>query len=291
MNITSSKTIHLIVGFFTVFLFSSWGICQSSTSLETKDVRFLDTVYTRVLVENNIAFGKTVNNKGEYEDLLLDVYKPIGDNHLDRPVIIWLHGGGFRYGYDKSQRYIVSMATRFAQRGYVSLSINYRVREDPRVDKKGTMADALEDAMKGLEWLRNNHENLGVDIHRIIIAGGSAGGMLAANLCYMDGSDSEPWNKEGIIGFVNLWGSPDKDYTFFRIDQSDPPTIIVHGTADKTRPYESSIQLIKELAKHNVLHELVTIEGAGHTPAIHMDDFVINVSSFLYDLVRLNTSY
>lgn len=196
--------------------------------------RYLDSIFSEGLVEKDIVFGTTINNKGEQEELLLDVYQPAGDNQHQRPVIVWIPDDGFRYGNDKSQRYIMSMATGFALRVYVCLSINYRVRENPRADKKGTMTDALEDALKGMEWLSTNHEELGVDLSNIIIGGGSAGRMLATNLGYKDFPASESRNKAGIIGVVNLWGSPDKSYTFFEIDKSDPPTIIVHGTADKT---------------------------------------------------------
>ncbi len=46
------------------------------------------------------------------------------------------------------------MANRFARRGYVGVSIDYRVRENPRDDIEGTLSNALEDAMSGLNWLR-----------------------------------------------------------------------------------------------------------------------------------------
>jgi len=104
-----------------------------------------------------------------------------------RPVILWMHGGGLRKGNDKTQGYIVRVAHEFAQRGYVCVSIDYRVRNNPADDKQGTLTDAMEDAMKGLDWIWQNHEVLKIDKTRIIAGGGSAGGRRATNLCYKDG--------------------------------------------------------------------------------------------------------
>ena len=43
-----------------------------------------------------------------------------------------------------------------------------------------------------------------------------------------------------------------------------PPTILVHGTNDNDVAYEESANLAAELERHGVVHELVTVEGAGH---------------------------
>jgi acetyl esterase/lipase len=43
-----------------------------------------------------------------------------------------------------------------------------------------------------------------------------------------------------------------------------PPTLLIHGTEDTDVPYELSVNMVKELARHKVWHELVTVKGAGH---------------------------
>jgi len=247
--------------------------------------RYIDTIFSRVDIKKDIEFGESVNYEGKPENLLLDIYSPAGDTEKNRPVIIWIHGGGFRYGNDKTQSYIVRMATEFAKRGYVCLSINYRVRKDPKADPKGTMNDALEDATKALDWLKANAKQLDVDVSKIIIGGGSAGGKLASNFCYKDSTLAEKWDKTGIIGLVDLWGSTEEQWTYFEIDKNDPPTIIVHGTKDELVPYELSVQLVEKLQKNNVPVELITIEDAGHTPAKAMDDFIPKIAGFLYKLI------
>ncbi len=252
---------------------------------QEKSLRYLSPVFEDVDIQKDIVFKEVVNHKGENENLSLDVYTPSGDAEINRPAILWIHGGGFRYGNDKTQSYIVSMAERFARRGYVGVSINYRVRENPRDDIEGTLSEALEDAMSGLDWLRDNSDEYNIDRDKIFVGGGSAGGMIAINLCYKDGNGSENWDKSGIIGHINLWGVPDPSLLQARIDGDDPPTIIVHGTEDPLVPFVNSEKLVKELEDQGVEYELIPIEGAGHTPAAHMDDFAVRIARFLYDIL------
>jgi acetyl esterase/lipase len=48
------------------------------------------------------------------------------------------------------------------------------------------------------------------------------------------------------------------------VDGDFPPTVLVHGTNDTDVPYEESADLAAELSRHGVVHEFVTVEGAGH---------------------------
>lgn len=272
MKLKNFKPFFLFI-LMTVFCIPSIGIAQNQAEIK---------------IENDISFGESTNFKGEKEILLLDIYTPTEGVAKNRPVILWMHGGGFRIGNDKSQKYIVAMATRFAKRGFVCLSINYRVRENPRDDQNGTISDALVDAMKGLIWLRENSGKLGVDKSKIIIGGGSAGGILGNIFCYRDGNNKEEWNKSGIVAFINLWGSPDESWGKYTIDKNDPPMIIVHGTEDPLVPFVNSEKIVSKLKSAGIKHELIAIEGAGHTPADHMDDFEVRIAEFLSDIISKN---
>ena len=270
-----------------LILISTCGLAAESSKIENKKRRYINSIFENVDVQKNTVFGEVTNFEGESEKLLLDVYTPKGDVQAERPAILWIHGGGFSKGNDKSQGYIVKMATEFAKRGYVCISINYRVRDKPKEDKNGTMLDALEDAMSSLNWIRNHKDTLKIDITKIIVGGGSAGGRLAVNLCYKDNSVSE-WNKSGIIGVVNLWGSPDDSWIMYKIDKQDPPMIIVHGIDDVVVPYVNSERLVKELEFYEIRHELIPIANAGHTPTGHMDGFIEDIAKFLYSLLVIN---
>ncbi len=51
-----------------------------------------------------------------------------------------------------------------------------------------------------------------------------------------------------------------------------PPTVLVHGTDDTDVPYEESAGLAAELDRHDVTHELVRVDGAGHgLSGVHFD--------------------
>jgi len=260
-------------------------LSYTTENQNTERVRYVDVVFEKVNIQRDIVFGESINEKGEKELLKLDVYAPEADEMQNRPVIVWIHGGGFRPGNDKTQSYIVEMANRFSRKGYVCLSVDYRLRENPRDNPKETISDAADDVLKGIDWLRKNSELLNIDVSKIIIGGGSAGGMLGCNLCFNDRSNNET-DKRGIVGFVNLWGTPDAIWGELDVDKNDSPTIIVHGTEDKLVSYSNSAILAEKLKANNVKHELITIEGAGHTPVKHMDDFEKKIAAFLYEIIK-----
>jgi acetyl esterase/lipase len=49
------------------------------------------------------------------------------------------------------------------------------------------------------------------------------------------------------------------------VSPSFPPTLFLHGTADKDVPVEQSIAMAAELKRHGVPHELITVKGGGHS--------------------------
>jgi acetyl esterase/lipase len=73
------------------------------------------------------------------------------------------------------------------------------------------------------------------------------------------------WPKE-----VSTWdphAEPHKFYPYMpvrNVTNEYPPTMLIHGTADTDVPYEQSVLMAKELERHGVEHELVTIPGAEH---------------------------
>ena len=49
-----------------------------------------------------------------------------------------------------------------------------------------------------------------------------------------------------------------------QISAQYPPTLLIHGTKDTDVPHEQSVLMDRELTRHGVPHELVSVEGAGH---------------------------
>ncbi len=228
------------------------------------------------LVEN-IKFAQVINHKGNEEDLLLDVYMPDNDQKANHEVILWVHGGGFRGG-DKRQGYIVTLCRAFAEKGYVCIAPDYRLRGDPRADYQGTVDDAVSDIHIALDWVIGHGKEFGYDPKKIIVGGGSAGGILMNKLCFQE--EKERHNRR-IRAFVNLWGSPDNEALFNGIKSHDPPTLIIHGMNDELVPFRNSELLSKGLENAGVYHELHAFAESGHTPIDRMEEIIGHVTAFL----------
>ncbi|MQY08836.1 alpha/beta hydrolase [Actinomadura macrotermitis] len=99
------------------------------------------------------------------------VYRPV-DADAPAPVVLDFHGGGFVMGsLDSEHRRALDLARRT---GFVVISVDYRLApEHP-------FPAGLEDCYEALCWTVENATELGVDPARLAVAGGSAGGGLAA---------------------------------------------------------------------------------------------------------------
>lgn len=86
---------------------------------------YTDTLYT-YRVDSNIYYGTAINYAGNPIDLYLDLYKPVGDDNPNRPVIILAFGGAWITGNRRSSD-VMPLIPWFARRGYVVASIDYRL--------------------------------------------------------------------------------------------------------------------------------------------------------------------
>lgn len=219
------------------------------------------------------------------ETLHLDIYPPTPPATTPRPAILWFHGGGFRLGFDKRQVYIPLFAQAFAERGYVGIAPDYRARADPDADPAGTLADAVADGRLALAWVRAHAAQYGIDPQRIVLAGGSAGGMLVLNLVHT-ASEALP----GVVAILDLWGTPGAARRRFAAIRPDSPaTFIVHGTADELVPYTNSQNLCAELQAAGIRHTFLTLPEAPHTPLMHMEKIIAAVEGFLKEMVECPT--
>ena len=88
-----------------------------------------------------------------------------------RPGVVFIHGGGWANLHPFLH---IRHANHLAARGYVTATISYRLLPE------ATLYDCLADAKCALRWMRANATELGLDPDRLAVAGGSAGGHLAA---------------------------------------------------------------------------------------------------------------
>jgi acetyl esterase/lipase len=106
--------------------------------------------------------------------LSLDVYAPNGAENL--PVVMMVHGGGWRNGDKSNPGLNTTKPQAFCANGYVYVSINYRL--SPAVEHPAH----IEDVAAALHWLVDNIAGYGGDPSRISIMGHSAGAHLVALL-------------------------------------------------------------------------------------------------------------
>lgn len=114
--------------------------------------------------------------------------------------------------------------SEFAQMGYVTVTINYRLSRDYTNNIMDAISDATEDARSAVDWLRENASEYKIDTENIFVGGSSAGGITALHLGY----ENTKWDKTGIIDYLfkiffscinnnSFWFSINCDYCLFLI--------------------------------------------------------------------------
>ena len=124
--------------------------------------------------------------KGGGEHYLLDIDVPEERSPSLRPVFVWIHGGGWFKGSREDS------TTRFKARtlnraGFIFVSVDYRLAPDlegPGALQPGRVRFPLphQDAARALVWISHHISAWGGDPSRIVLAGDSAGGQIAALL-------------------------------------------------------------------------------------------------------------
>ena len=227
--------------------------------------------------EKDIVFGK-----GGDMDMTLDVYHPPEGVTPKRMAIIHLFGGGF-FGGNKNAGYIINDAKALGARGYTSISANYRLQS------QGLWPAQIHDVKAAIRWTRANAAKIGVDEDKIVVAGYSAGGMLALLAAgtndkpEFEGSVGTPGVSSKVNGCIGVYPLASAEIarglfgeggaTPEAITAASPttyiaagfaPTIFIHGTADTTVPISSSIDFFNKLLALNVPTALTAIQGAQH---------------------------
>lgn len=105
------------------------------------------------------------------EALAADLYLP--DAAAPAPVLIALHGGGWKGGTRASYRHI---GAYLARSGYALCAIDYRLVSGER----NRYPAAADDARAAAAYVRDHAGELNVDPARLVLMGDSAGGHLAA---------------------------------------------------------------------------------------------------------------
>ena len=127
------------------------------------------------------------------DGLFLNVWTP-GVDEEKRPVMFWIHGGGFNYG---SGSWPIYDGNNLAQKDVVVVTVNHRLNafgylylgdkfgED--FAKSGNLGQL--DLIAALEWVRDNIEMFGGDPDNVTVMGESGGGFKISNLLATPAAD------------------------------------------------------------------------------------------------------
>ena len=199
------------------------------------------------------------------------------ENRTKKNAVLVLHGGSFSAG---SAIHGVSLAAALAERGWFTLSIEYRLAP------KDHYPAQVEDVKLWIDYLKKNANRLSIDTTNIFLAGESAGGTIALNAAYTlkDSAISAVANLYGITSteFQNeelLKSSIDiqqilNDYrgsctlkSISPIEQSKVhaiPTISIHGKKDQIVSWEHAQELTNSLNASKIDNQLVLLSWSPH---------------------------
>ena len=281
--------------------------------------RFKAPVFETVDSINAIAYGSAMNIKGNPETLLMDLIFPQGDTMKKRPLVVFIHGGGFQNNSRKGS-YSAMVCQGFAKRGYVTATIDYRLgieNQKSNDDYANALYRAQQDGRAAIRFLKKHAAQYGIDTNQVYLTGSSAGSKTAMAIAYMDeaelpaGINKAKWgplegagDSEGfsskVHGVMNAWGAM---IDFNWIKKGDAPLFNTSGTMDKTVAFDSSFGyhgfkyggyiLYQHCLALGIPTAWRAFYGAGHTldnDKTKQDSCFQSMVEWLYPLLAINPS-
>ncbi|MBK8607008.1 MAG: alpha/beta hydrolase fold domain-containing protein [Chitinophagaceae bacterium] len=248
-----------------------------------------ETSYPYVKEEKNIAYCKTPQR-----ELKLDVFYPKEKSKIKRTAILFIHGGGWRSG-NKSMHY--PLLQELASLGYVCITPEYRLSTE------ALYPAGVHDIKTSIRWIRQHAKQYNIDVNKIVVAGHSAGGELAAFMgatngmkqfegegCYQKFSSkaNAVIDLDGTLAFIHPESGEGDDskrisagtYWFgysktenpdiwkqaaplTHVGKHNPPTLFINSAVD--RMHAGREDFIAILNQHNIYSEVKTLKGSPHT--------------------------
>lgn len=318
---------------FVLYLFCS---CNTDESIKLNDYNSeIPVVHTlptfEVTVTKNIIYAQglshtSINSASSTSiPLKLDVYQP-NNNATNRPVYMFIHGGGF-IGGSKQATNIIALANYYSSRGWVFVAIDYRLKDDfgtlpqewfdfaenipsTQVAQYLALYPAQRDAKAALRWIVANSNTYNINTNYITVGGSSAGAITAitAGISSQDDFKNElstiqdsslestnPQETYTVKTIIDYWGSKvaldalEEVYGCQRFSSNMPPLFIAHGTEDTVVPFNSAEQLKTIYDANGVTTAYYPLEGEIHGPwGITVNNKKLDELSFEFIVAQQN---
>jgi acetyl esterase len=232
---------------------------------------------------------KMLYKKTPQEDMYLYLLRPLKPAKKALPAIVYFSGGGWVNGGVYKQ---IPNPAWFRDHGIIGIVADYRVKSRHETSP----LECIEDAKSAIRYVRAHAKELGIDPTKIIAAGGSAGGHIAA-CTFIDGGDAVGENQKisskpnALVlhnpvlgeGFGKEFFDVHPEFSpILKIKKGWPPTILSNGTKDKTTPYEVAEKFTQQMKKAGNVCELITVKDADHSC-----DWPVSNPSFLPNMERM----
>ncbi len=169
-----------------------------ATAMSVHTQPLVDQVHT-IKSFKNVEYTTAIRFDGKADTLRMNIVVPTNDNATKRPLVMWIHGGGFIQG---NRADFQALAESWARRGYTAVTISYRLGihgglfDPPFAFDEAELIRAcfrgIQDIRTGLRFLVKNAGQYGIDTSRIVIGGASAGSIVALHAAYIDPLDKLP---------------------------------------------------------------------------------------------------
>ena len=240
------------------------------------------------------------------EELKLDIYSLSKDTLQARPLIVFMHGGGFGGG-TRTNESEVKFAEAAARKGYVAVQMSYRLTRKGQSfgcdyeaeGKMQTFRLAAEDFMDALDFLLKNKTEYRIDPSKVIVGGSSAGAEAVLNAVYNERLMFEDLSQYADVNFAGVFSLAgavvDARYI---TEENAVPGVFFHGTEDNLVPYgtgphhwcdrnkpgyiilDGSQTIVQRLKELNASYLLYSFEGGRHEHSGMPFDYLPEVFSF-----------
>lgn len=310
-----------MIKYIVVFLFS----INTLTLASQCNGRYQSDIFSEVEISTE-KYGANIDYKNDSVQLYLDIYKPKNDTFSKRPCVVFCFGGAFIQGSRTSVE-LVYMATDLAKKGYVCVSIDYRL--DNALNLLNSLASskavirAVQDAKAAVRYVKFNNQILKIDTNQIFIGGTSAGGVTAMTLGYSQYDEYSPVIKSaidglgGIEGTTNILVNSSKVKGLFNfsggigdtthIGIKDLPIYLNHSNGDQTVPFRSGYPLsgvspnilhgsfnimlrMKNQGGYAVLDSFNSSAHPSFTNQTEVSNTTLSLKNFLYTQLSCNNS-